>query len=303
MKPTLLILAAGLGSRYGGLKQLEQVGPSGETIMDYSIFDAIRAGFGKVVFVIRKSFEEDFINKLLSRYSKIIDVDYVFQELDMIPEGYKLNPDRLKPWGTGHAVLVANSKIKEPFAVINADDFYGKDSFLAVSSFLNALDEDNTNRYCLLAYKLKNTLSEHGSVSRGICYLDKNDYLVSIEEHTKIYAENGAIISENAEKKKFEISENVPVSMNLMGFMPSAFSYFKHYFNEFMEENQNSLTAELYLPFVVSKIIKSGSAKVRVLPSNEKWFGVTYKEDKDIVIRNIEEMIRSGIYPAGLWEK
>ena len=301
MKPTLLILAAGLGSRYGGLKQLEQVGPSGETIMDYSIYDAIRAGFGKVVFVIRKSFEDDFKAKLFSKYSKVIHVEYVFQELEMIPEGYTLNPERKKPWGTGHAVLVAGSKIKEPFAVINADDFYGKDSFLAVSSFLNALDEDNTSRYCLLAYKLKNTLSEHGSVSRGICSLDKNDYLISIEEHTKIYTEGGIIISENPENKKFEISENIPVSMNLMGFMPSAFSYFKHYFNEFMEANHNNLTAELYLPFVVSKIIKSGSAKVRVLPSNEKWFGVTYKEDKEIVVRNINEMIQKGIYPSCLW--
>jgi len=301
MKPTLLILAAGLGSRYGGLKQLDQIGPSGETLMDYSIYDAKRAGFGKVVFVIRKSFEEDFKTHIFSKYNEFIDVDYVFQELDMLPEGYSVPPDRKKPWGTGHAVLMAQSKITGPFAVINADDFYGKDSFLAIASFLNALDEDNNNRYCLLAYKLKNTLSEHGSVSRGLCYLDKNDYLINIEEHTKIHIEKDKIISVVKDNEKFDLSENAPVSMNLMGFTPSAFSYFKHYFNEFIENNYNNLKAELYLPEVVSKIIKSGSAKVRVLPSNEKWFGVTYKEDKEVVVQNINEMITKGIYPEKLW--
>ncbi len=301
MKPTLLILAAGLGSRYGGLKQLDQIGPSGETLMDYSIYDAQRAGFGKVVFVIRKSFEEDFKKLIFSKYNKFIDVDYVFQELDMLPEGYSVPPDRKKPWGTGHAVLMAQSKITDPFAVINADDFYGKDSFLAIASFLMALDEDNKNRYCLLAYKLKNTLSEHGSVSRGLCYLDKNDYLINIEEHTKIHIEKDKIISTVKENEKFDLSENAPVSMNLMGFTPSAFSYFKHYFNEFIENNYDNLKAELYLPEVVSKIIKSGSAKVRVLPSNEKWFGVTYKEDKEVVVQNINEMITKGIYPKKLW--
>ncbi len=301
MKPTLLILAAGLGSRYGGLKQLDQIGPSGETLMDYSIFDAKRAGFGKVVFVIRKSFEEDFINHIFSKYIDFIEVDYVFQELDTLPEGYSVPPERIKPWGTGHAVLMAQTKIDCPFAVINADDFYGKDSFLAIASFLIALDEDNKNRYCLLAYKLKNTLSEHGTVSRGLCYLDKNDYLINIEEHTKISIEKNAIISIGKNNQKFDLSENAPVSMNLMGFTPSAFSYFKYYFNEFIENNKDSLKAELYLPEVVSKIIKSGSAKVRVLPSNEKWFGVTYKEDREIVVQNINEMINKGVYPNKLW--
>jgi len=301
MNPTLLILAAGLGSRYGGLKQLEQIGPSGETLMDYSIYDAKRAGFGKVVFVIRKSFEEEFRKHLLSKYSEVIEVDFVFQELDMLPDGYSVPIGRTKPYGTGHAVLMAQSKINTPFVVINADDFYGKDSFQAVASFLNALDDDNKIRYCLLAYKLKNTLSDHGSVSRGLCYLDKNDYLINIEEHTKIYFENNKIISIGKDNQKFELSENAPVSMNLMGFTPSAFNYFRYYFNEFIENNKNSLTAELYLPEVVSKIIKSGSAKVRVLPSNEKWFGVTYKEDKEIVVENIKQMIKNGIYPKKLW--
>jgi dTDP-glucose pyrophosphorylase len=301
MKPTLLILAAGLGSRYGGLKQLDQIGPSGETLMDYSVYDAIKAGFGKVVFVIRKSFEEDFKKYIFSKYTKYIPIDYVFQELDMLPKGYSLPADRVKPWGTGHALLMAQGKIDTPFAVINADDFYGRGSFMAIASFLNALDSENTTTYCLLAFKLKNTLSEFGSVSRGLCYLDKNDYLINIEEHTKISIDKGKIISDK-DGEIFDLSEDAPVSMNLMGFTPSAFKYFKYYFDEFISKNLNNLKAELYLPEVMSKIIKSGSGKVRVLPSNEKWFGVTYKEDKETVVNNIAEMVRNGIYPKKLWE-
>lgn len=300
MKPTLLILAAGMGSRYGGLKQLDQIGPSGETLMDYSIYDAKRAGFGKVVFVIRKSFEEDFKKHIFSKYENFIDVDYVFQELDVLPEGKELPKDRVKPWGTGHAVLVAEPKINEPFAVINADDFYGKDSFNAISSFLSALDKNNTRTYSLLAFKLKNTLSEHGSVSRGLCYLDKNDYLKYIEEHTKIYFEGDKILSLK-DDKTFDLAEDAPVSMNLMGFTPSAFKHFKYYFGKFIDENSNDLKAELYLPEVVSKIIKTGEGKVRVLPSNEKWFGVTYKEDREIVVENLKRMVEEGIYPEKLF--
>lgn len=300
MKPTLLILAAGLGSRYGGLKQLDQIGPSGETLMDYSVYDAIKAGFGKVVFVIRKSFEEDFKTYIFSKYTKYINVDYVFQELDMLPPGIALPTERVKPWGTGHAVLVAQDKISTPFAVINADDFYGRGSYTAMASFLNALDEDNTKTYCLLAFKLKNTLSEFGTVSRGLCSLDKNDNLINIEEHTKISIEDKKIIS-HKDNTKFELSEDAPVSMNLMGFTPSAFNYFKYYFNEFINKNLNDPKAEFYLPDVISKIIKSGSGKVRVLPSNEKWFGVTYKEDRNTVEKNILRMVEKGIYPEKLW--
>lgn len=300
MKPTLLILAAGMGSRYGGLKQLDKVGPSGETLMDYSIYDAIRAGFGKVVFVIRKSFENEFKEHVFSKYEKFIPVDYVFQELDMLPVGYSVPAGREKPWGTGHAVLMAKSKINEPFAVINADDFYGRDSYMAVASFLNALDDDNKHTYCLLAYKLKNTLSEYGSVSRGLCYLDKNDYLINIEEHTKIFKEGEAIVSIK-DNEKYILSEDAPISMNLMGFTPSSFKYFKYYFDDFIEKNKNELKSELYLPEVLSKIIKSGSGKVRVLPSNERWFGVTYKEDREIVVNSISVMVKNGIYPKNLW--
>ena len=300
MKPTLLILAAGLGSRYGGLKQLDPIGPSGETIMDYSIYDAKRAGFDKVVFVIRQSFEDDFKKHIFSKYENFINVDYVFQELNVLPDGMNVPEGRIKPWGTGHAVLVAEPKIKEPFAVINADDFYGQDSFKAIASFLTALDPENRQTFCLLAYKLKNTLSEHGTVSRGLCYLDKNDYLINIEEHTKIYTEGNQILSIQKDAEKFNLSEDAPVSMNLMGFTPYAFKYFKYYFNDFIEKNANNLKSELYLPEVVSKIIKSGSGKVRVLPSNEKWFGVTYQEDREIVVKNIQRMVNDGIYPEKL---
>ena len=300
MKPTLLILAAGLGSRYGGLKQFDKIGPSGETIMDYSIYDAKRAGFGKVVFVIRKSFEDDFKKQVLSKYTNFIEVDYVFQELDKLPDGVTLPEERKKPWGTGHAVLVAKDKINEPFAVINADDFYGKDSFIAIASYLMAIDEGIDNKFCLLAYKLKNTLSEHGSVSRGVCYLDKNDYLINIVEHTKIYKEESNIYSD-FEDKKLIINEDTPVSMNLMGFAPCAFHFFESYFNSFIKENINNLKAEFYLPTVVTNIIKNGLGKVRVLPSNEKWFGVTYQEDREIVVNSIKAKVEDGTYPESLF--
>lgn len=300
MQPTLLILAAGMGSRYGGLKQLDGIGPNGETIMDYSIYDAKRAGFGKVVFVIRKSLEQDFKEKIFSKYEGFIDIDYVFQELDNLPEGCSVPEGREKPWGTAHAVMVAEKKIKEPFAVINADDFYGADSFTVMASFLQALDPENNYTYCLLAYKLKNTLSEHGSVSRGICELDKNKFLEKVVEHTKIYRENGKILSEfNGEI--VELREDAPTSMNLMGFTPSAFEYLKQYFRTFFDENHDNLKAEFYLPVFLTNVIKSGQGKVKVLPSNERWFGVTYQEDRPIVVESIKEKVANGEYPQKLF--
>ncbi len=300
MQPTLLILAAGMGSRYGGLKQLDGIGPNGETIMDYSIYDAKRAGFGKVVFVIRKSLEQDFKEKIFSKYEGFIDIDYVFQELDNLPEGCSVPEGREKPWGTAHAVMVAEEKIKEPFAVINADDFYGADSFTVMASFLQALDPENNYTYCLLAYKLKNTLSEHGSVSRGICELDKNKFLEKVVEHTKIYRENGKILSEfNGEI--VELREDAPTSMNLMGFTPSAFEYLKQYFRTFFDENHDNLKAEFYLPVFLTNVIKSGQGKVKVLPSNERWFGVTYQEDRPIVVESIKEKVANGEYPQKLF--
>ncbi|MEN8121531.1 MAG: sugar phosphate nucleotidyltransferase [Bacteroidota bacterium] len=300
MKPTLLILAAGMGSRYGGLKQLDEIGPSGETIMDYSIYDAKRAGFAKVVFVIRKSLEQDFKEKIFSKYESFIEIDYVFQELDNLPEGMSVPEGREKPWGTAHAVLVAEPKINEPFAVLNADDFYGADSFTVMASFLQALDADNDYTYCLLAYKLNNTLSEHGTVSRGICELDKNNYLEKVVEHTKIYKEGDSILSE-MDGNIVKLAENAPASMNLMGFTPSAFQYFKYYFNEFFDENSKNLKAEFYLPSLLTNIIKSGQGKVRVLPSNERWFGVTYQEDREFVVKNINAKVDAGEYPKKLF--
>ncbi|MCF6240402.1 MAG: nucleotidyltransferase [Bacteroidales bacterium] len=300
MQPTLLILAAGMGSRYGGLKQLDGIGPSGETIMDYSIYDAKRAGFGKVVFVIRKSLENDFKEKIFSKYEGFIEIDYVFQELDNLPEGCSVPEGREKPWGTAHAVMVAEEKINEPFAVINADDFYGADSFTVMASFLQALDAENNYTYCLLAYKLKNTLSEHGSVSRGICELDKNKFLERVVEHTKIYKENGKILS-NFNHEIVELREDAPTSMNLMGFTPSAFEYLKQYFRAFFDENNENLKAEFYLPVFLTNVIKSGQGKVKVLPSNERWFGVTYQEDRPIVVQSINEKVANGEYPKKLF--
>lgn len=301
MKPTLLVLAAGMGSRYGGLKQLDEIGPSGETIMDYSIYDAKRAGFGKVVFVIRKSLEKDFKEKIFSKYENFIEIDYVFQELDNLPEGHSVPAGREKPWGTAHAVLVAEPKINEPFAVINADDFYGPDSFAVVASYLQALDADNDYTYCLLAYKLRNTLSEHGTVSRGICELDKNNYLEKVVEHTKIYKKGNDTLSEMPDGEIVGLSEDAPTSMNLMAFTPSAFKYFKHYFSEFFDKNKNNLKAEFYLPSLLTNIIKSGQGKVMVLPSNEKWFGITYKEDREFVVKNIKAKVDNGEYPQKLF--
>ncbi len=300
MQPTLLILAAGMGSRYGGLKQLDGIGPNGETIMDYSIYDAKRAGFGKVVFVIRKSLEKDFQDKIFSKYKGFIDIDYVFQELDNLPVGCSVPEGREKPWGTAHAVMVAEEKIKEPFAVINADDFYGADSFTVMASFLQALDPENNYTYCLLAYKLKNTLSEHGSVSRGICELDKNKFLEKVVEHTKIYKENGKILS-NFKGEIVELREDAPTSMNLMGFTPSVFEYLKQYFRTFFDENYKNLKAEFYLPAFLTDVIKSGQGKVKVLPSNERWFGVTYQDDRPIVVESIKEKVANGEYPEKLF--
>ncbi len=300
MKPTLLILAAGLGSRYGGLKQLDPVGPSGETIMDYSIYDAKRAGFGKVVFVIRRSFEEDFKKHIFSKYEGFIPVDYVFQEMDMLPEGYSVPEERVKPWGTAHATLVAESKINEPFIVINADDFYGRDSFKTAADFLIKMHEQKDNTFTILGYKLKNTLSEHGSVARGICKTDNNGYLIDIKEHTKISISNGKIISD-IDDTIVELHEDTPVSMNLMGFPAEAFKYLNKYFEEFLKENYTKLKAEFFLPLVISQVIKNKEAKVKVLESNDKWFGVTYKEDKQHVVDSINKIVEAGVYPKSLF--
>lgn len=299
-KPALVVLAAGMGSRYGGLKQLDKFGPSGETIIEYSVYDAIRAGFGKVVFVIRKDFEEDFRAVLGSKFADKIEVRYVFQELDKLPEGFNVPEGRVKPWGTGHALLMAADVVDEPFAVINADDFYGKGAFEVIGSFLSNLDNSSKN-YCIVGYQVKNTLSEFGSVSRGVCETDTEGNLTGITERTKIFQKDGGIVFEE-EGNETPLAEDQAVSMNLMGFAPSAFDYYNKYFTNFLEQKGNEEKSEFYMPFVLNELIATNEATVKVVPCTERWFGVTYKEDRPNVVAEIQKLIDEGVYPSNLWK-
>jgi NDP-sugar pyrophosphorylase family protein len=298
-KPTLLVLAAGMASRYGRLKQLESFGPSGETIIDYSIYDAVRAGFGKAVFVVRKSTEKEFHEILLRKFSEKIIVDTVTQELDMLPEGFSLPENRVKPWGTGHAVMVASSNIKEPFAVINADDFYGYQSFKSMANFLQTNKDEHL--FALMGYQLKKTLSKSGTVSRGICDVNKDNYLENVTEHTKIIETEQGIISYITDQQTLPMTGNEIVSMNMMGFNPSVFPYFQSYFKEFLDKEGHDIKAEFYLPVVVTNLIKSGIARVKVLYTQEKWFGVTYPDDRPLALQSLKELTKAGVYPANLW--
>jgi dTDP-glucose pyrophosphorylase len=298
-KPALLILAAGLGSRYGSLKQIEPVGPGGEAILDYSVYDAIRAGFGKVVFVIKRDIEADFREVLLKRFEDRIDTAYVFQEPDMLPEGYSLPPERKKPWGTAHAILTAENSINSPFAAINADDFYGSEAFTEMQKFLAG--EINETNYSMIGYKLRNTLSLHGTVARGVCDSDDNDYLRSVSELTSIKRENGRIVYyENDES--FVLSEDSVVSMNMWGFTPTIFSQIRQRFPAFLDENSDDPKAEYFISSLVDKLISAGEARVKVLHCDADWFGITYREDRDAARKSILEKINSGIYPAELWK-
>ena len=299
-KPTLLVMAAGMGSRYGSLKQVDSFGPSGETIMDYSVYDAIRAGFGKIVFVIRRSIEEDFKQTILARFQDKIAVEYVFQELDKVPEGIEVPPQREKPWGTGHAVWVAKEKVHEPFAVINADDYYGAQSFRLVANYLSSLDNDSTD-YCLLGYRLNNTLSDHGYVSRGVCRTDEDGYLQEVTERTRIYRNEEKSIVYEEDSQQVVLTGEETVSMNLMGFAPSAFPYFEEYFVDFMRNHSQELKSEFYLPFVMNEMIQRGIARVRVIPTPDQWFGVTYQEDKEVAQNKLRQLVAQGIYPERLW--
>jgi UTP-glucose-1-phosphate uridylyltransferase len=301
MKPTLLILAAGMGSRYGSLKQIDGIGPSSETIMDYSVYDAIRAGFGKVVFVIRKSFEKDFLDNIFIKYKDKIAVEYVFQELDALPEGYTVPTERQKPWGTGHAVLVAASKIKEPFCSINADDFYGYGAFKVMADFLMKPEAGNITEFAMAGYQLGNTLSEYGTVSRGVCRTDESGYLTDVYEHTKIQKHNNKIVYTDESDRMHELNKNAIVSMNFWGFTPVVFQYLEKAFTDFLQENQANPKAELYMPMVVDNLIKEKKAKAKVLNCNEQWFGITYKEDKALVVLKISELVEKGVYPTRLW--
>ena len=300
MKPTLYVLAAGMGSRYGGLKQLDGLGPNGETIMDYSIFDAERGGFGKVVFVIRKTFEKDFREKVLSKYEHKIPVEIVFQELDNLPEGFTPNPERVKPWGTNHAVLMAKDIIKEPFAVINADDFYGRESYAILAEYLSKL-EGQKNNYCMIGYRVGNTLSESGSVARGICETNDENFLTGVVERTQIERKNGKVQYIDENNTWITISDDTPVSMNMWGFTPDYFKYSEDYFITFLKENAHNLKAEFFIPLMVNHLIVNGTAKVKVLDTPSKWFGVTYAADRQGVVDKIQALIKKGEYPSKLW--
>lgn len=301
MKPTLLILAAGMGSRYGGLKQLDHVGTSGETIMEYSVYDAIRAGFGKVVFVIRKSFEQEFRQQIVAKFADKIDVRIVFQDISAVPAGSSYNPEREKPWGTNHAVLMAKDEIEEPFGVINADDFYGRESFEVLAKFFGEA-VGKQNKYCMVAYRLQNTLSENGYVSRGECFVDENSFLTNVIERTKIERQSGKIVFDSEDGSKLEIAPNTPVSMNFWGFTPDYFDYSEKRFVQFLAEQGQELKSEFYIPTMVNDLISSGRATCQVIDTPATWFGVTYSEDKPKVMEALKGLVEKGIYPKNLWQ-
>ncbi len=299
MKPTLFILAAGMGSRYGGLKQLDGLGPSGETIMDYSVYDALRAGFGKIVFVIRKDFEQEFRDKIISKYEGHVPVEVVFQSIDKLPEGFTPNPDRAKPWGTNHAVLMGKDVIKEPFGVINADDYYGADSFRILGDFLRSV-ADKKNCYCMIGFKIENTLSENGGVSRGLCEVDENGNLTGVKECHGIERKNGEMI-QVVEGENVPFPEDANVSMNMWGFTPDYFDYSEKAFVKFLNENQNELKAEFYIPSVVNDLIQDGTIELKVLETPSKWFGVTYAADRPATVAQFQKLVDEGLYPSPLF--
>lgn len=289
MRPTLLILAAGMGSRYGGLKQLDQMGPNGETIMDYSVKYAIEGGFGKVVFVIRRVMEEDFKKYILPRYADRIEVRYVFQELNMIPAGFAANPERQKPYGTAHAILVAKDAIREPFAVINADDFYGRDAFMVMADFLMDAKTTQPATYAMVGYRLDKTLSVNGTVSRGVCSTDSEGFLKTIVENHKVgFTSNGIENIEEGLYGKYDGSE--PVSMNFWGFTPDFFNCLDGLFSDFLTQNQDNVKSEFPIPNVISYLMENDLARVRVLHSEAEWFGVTYKEDRPGVVEKLKRL-------------
>ena len=301
VKPTLLVLAAGMGSRYGSLKQMDGVGPNGEAIIDYSIYDAIRAGFGKVVFVIRHSFAKEFAEMFnRERFGGRIEVEYVYQELDCLPEGFSVPEGRQKPWGTNHAVMMAAGVIREPFAVVNADDFYGREGFEVIGRYLASL-EGSRNESCMVGYEVSKTLSENGTVSRGVCEVDSEGCLAGMVERTKIERVDGTIVFHEGGEDT-PLAENTPVSMNLFGFTPDYFEYSDSYFRQFLMENGADIKAEFYIPLMVNKLIGDSTARMRVLNTASQWFGVTYKEDRPQLVSKIEALIADGVYPRNLWK-
>lgn len=300
MKPTLFVLAAGMGSRYGGLKQLDPLGPNGETIMDYSIYDTIQSGFGKVVFVIRKDFEADFREKILSKYEGHIPVEVVFQSTDALPEGYVCPEDRTKPWGTNHAVLMGKDVIKEPFAVINADDFYGRDAFRVMAEELQR-PRDRKGDYCMVGFRVGNTMTENGSVARGVCET-KDGLLTSVVERTAIsYDPQGNIVFTDENGQEQQLAPTTPVSMNLWGFTPDYFDYSEREFKKFLDKDLNTPKAEFFIPLAIDALINSGEATVKVLDTDSRWFGVTYAADRPGVVEKFAELHNNGTYPEKMF--
>lgn len=300
MKPTLFVLAAGMGSRYGGLKQLDGLGPHGETIMDYSIYDAIHAGFGKIVFVIRKDFEQDFREKILSKYEGHIPVEVVFQSITDLPEGYTCPEDRTKPWGTNHAVLMGKNAIKEPFAVINADDFYGRNAFEVIAKELSR-PRDRKGDYCMVGFRVGNTMTENGSVARGVCST-KDGNLESVVERTAIsYDKEGRIVFTDENGTEQTLDPATPVSMNLWGFTPDYFDYSEREFRRFLDRYINTPKSEFFIPLAIDTLIKSGEASVKVLDTDSKWFGVTYAADRPGVVEKFAQLHADSTYPEKLF--
>lgn len=298
MKPTLLILAAGMGSRYGGIKQMDSFGPNGETIIDYSIYDAIKSGYGKIVFIIRESFAKEFKEMFEPKLSGKVQTEYVMQEMDSFTDGFKIPENREKPWGTAHAVLCAKDVIHEPFAVINADDFYGKDSFDKSVKFLS--EEVSPKKYCIIGYQLSKTISENGTVSRGVCQIDADGNLKSIAERKKIFPEDGKIFYvENS--IRVPLPPDATVSMNFWGFHPDVFDYIQKLFGKFLEENINNVKEEFLIPTVGDVFIHEGKGEIKVIPTSSQWFGVTYKEDAPGVRKSINELLERGEYPEHLF--
>jgi len=299
MKPTLVIMAAGMASRYGSMKQIQQFGPGGETIMDYSIYDAINAGFDKVVFVIRKDFAEDFKNIFEPKLKGKIKTEYIFQEMDAYLNGRPIPANRKKPWGTSHAILCTKEAVDEPFAVINADDFYGSDGFKKACDFLS--NDCKEDVYAIVGYELSKTLSANGSVSRGVCEVDDDNNLITINERIKIYRENDKMVYEDADGSKHEIPENAKASMNFWCFHPTVFSFLEEEFKKFLNQNINDPKAEFLIPHTADQFIRSKKKVIKVLPTSAKWFGVTYKEDAPVVTENIKQLVSDKLYPPKLW--
>jgi dTDP-glucose pyrophosphorylase len=302
MHTTLLILAAGIGSRYGGMKQVDAFGPSGETITDYSIYDALHAGFEHFVFVISPQMEEDFKTNYIKKFPSQLRVDYVIQSLYNLPKGFKVPEDRVKPWGTAHAVLMAKDVINEPFAVINADDYYGKKSYKIMNHFLAQTSKEAPGQYCMVGFELQKTVSKYGSVARGLCQVNEKGYLMGMVERTKVYLKDGGIVYEEEDGSVHSLDLKDTVSMNLFGFTPDFFSHIEEDFKGFLKKNKYNPKAELYIPYVVNNLIAAGKSNMSVLQTPDSWFGVTYQEDKPIVLKAIGDLVDEGIYPESLWD-